>query len=99
MGKIDDMRRLREQQVAAAEQRNAKAAKAPKAATADAAPRAAEPTRAATKTKAKEPAAAPDDTQGTCPSCGKTKPLANGVMASHQKGFGKACPGSRKPPL
>ena len=28
-----------------------------------------------------------------CLDCGKTKPLSNGVMASHQKGFGKGVHG------
>ncbi len=42
-------------------------------------------------------AAAADDT-GTCASCHKSKPLKGGVIATHQKGLGKVCPGSRKPP-
>lgn len=39
------------------------------------------------------------DEVGTCSVCRKPKPLQNGVVASHQKGLGKACAGSRKPPL
>lgn len=72
MGKIDDMRRLREQQFAAAndDKSTAKAAKA----------------------------AVVADDQGKCSACGKMKPLTNGLVANHQKGFGKACPGSRKEP-
>jgi membrane protease subunit (stomatin/prohibitin family) len=75
MGKIDDMRRLREQQFAAAND-DKSAAKTAKAAT----------------------TAAGADDQGKCSSCGKMKPLTNGLVANHQKGFGKACPGSRKEP-
>ncbi len=47
--------------------------------------------------KAAAPAAS-GDTEGRCPTCGKTKPVANGVMANHQQGLGKPCAGSRKPP-
>ena len=67
MGKVEDMRRLREAQAGGA----AGATKAP------------------TST---------DDEVGTCSSCGKPKPLQRGVIANHQKGLGKMCPGSRKPP-
>lgn len=38
------------------------------------------------------------DEQGACSVCGKQRPLQGGMVSSHQKGFGKACPGSRKPP-
>lgn len=38
------------------------------------------------------------DETGTCSGCGKPKPIQRGVIASHQKGLGKMCPGSRKPP-
>lgn len=84
MGKIDDMRRQREQQFAAAGKGQAKATKA-QSVDVDAA-------------VAKAAAAGADADRGKCPDCGKMKPLSNGVMASHQKGFGKACPGSRKTP-
>ncbi len=99
MGKIDDMRRQREQQFAEAEQREAKAAKAKPAAAAPA--RAAEPApeRAASSKKSTSKSGAAMDEQGKCPDCNKMKPLANGVLAQHQKGFGKACPGSKKKPL
>lgn len=118
MGKIDDMRRQREQQFADAEQRQAKAAKArpvavavppprapaPALVTADAEP--AQPTRptrperpADTKKKTSSKSGAVVDEQGKCPGCGKMKPVSNGLLASHQKGFGKACTGSRKKPV
>lgn len=71
MGKIDDMRRLREQQFAAAND---------------------------DKHAAKKATAGAADDQGKCSACGKVKPLTNGLVANHQKGFGKACPGSRKEP-
>jgi hypothetical protein len=116
MGKIDDMRRLREQQFVEAEARVAKAAKAapPKAeapkAEPVAAPKAklvddepAQPTRPTRPTKDKKTisskSGAAIDEQGKCPECGKMKPLSNGVLANHQKGFGKACAGSRKKPV
>ena len=77
MGKIDDMRRQREQQYATAGKADKKASTSSSAA-----------------------AAAPSgDEEGKCPECGKTKPLTNGVLPSHQKGFGKACAGSRKKPV
>ncbi len=118
MGKIDDMRRQREQQFADAEQRQAKAARArpvdvapparsaapvPTAAPGRADPERAQPTRptrpsAAKKTSSKSGGAAVDE-QGKCPDCGKMKPVSNGLLASHQKGFGKACAGSRKKPV
>jgi hypothetical protein len=71
MGKIDDMRRLREQQFAATND---------------------------DKSAAKKASAGVADDQGKCSACGKMKPLTNGLVANHQKGFGKACPGSRKEP-
>lgn len=119
MGKIDDMRRQREQQFAEAEQRQAKAAKvrpppvaapvisepvvaASAAVASDAEP--AQPTRPtrATGEKPKQTSSKSGGgvaDQGKCPDCSKMKPLSNGVMASHQKGFGKACSGSKKKPV
>ncbi|MDB5215269.1 MAG: hypothetical protein JWO86_3196 [Myxococcaceae bacterium] len=82
MGKIEDMRRLREQQFAANDDKRAAVAKTPVTKTA---------TTATTTT-----AAAADE--GKCSVCGKMKPLTNGLVANHQKGFGKACAGSRKEP-
>jgi hypothetical protein len=107
MGKIDDMRRQREQQFADAEQRDAKAAKAPPVRTAavvapDAeVPQPMRPTRptAEKKKMTSSKSGGAVDEQGKCPSCGKMKPLSNGVLANHQKGFGKACTGSRKKPV
>ena len=117
MGKIDDMRRLREQQFADAEQREAKGAKAAKPAPASQAPvvanvapvratSAAEPAQPSRPTrptantkKTSSNSGASVDEQGKCPGCGKMKPLSNGMLANHQKGFGKACSGSRKKPV
>lgn len=120
MGKIDDMRRQREQQFADLEQRQAKAAKArpvdavvaqpppPTPAARVAAPVAAgdaepvqpsRPTRGTDAKKSFSKSGAAVDEQGKCPECGKMKPVSNGLMASHQKGFGKACAGSRKKPV
>jgi hypothetical protein len=39
-----------------------------------------------------------DAVEGRCSSCGKVKALQNGMIANHQKGFGKMCVGSRKEP-
>lgn len=120
MGKIDDMRRLREQQFADAEQREAKGAKAAKPTPAPLAPAApvvanvapvratsaaepaqpSRPTRPTANTKkTSSKSGASVDEQGKCPGCGKMKPLSNGMLANHQKGFGKACSGSRKKPV
>lgn len=46
-------------------------------------------------------AAAPPEaaTSGRCSVCRKTLTLQHdGAIGSHQKGLGKFCPGSRKPP-
>jgi hypothetical protein len=113
MGKIDDMRRQREQQFADAESRQAKAAKARPvdvvpppvraAAPVSADAEIAQPTRPTRPTTDKKKTSSKSggtvDEQGKCPGCGKMKPLSNGVLANHQKGFGKACTGSRKKPL
>ena len=119
MGKIDDMRRQREQQFADLEQRHAKAAKArpvdvvapPSRAPALASPpvplsasdvEPAQPTRPTrgsdVKKKTSSKSGGTVDAQGKCPDCGKMKPVSNGLLASHQKGFGKACAGSRQKP-
>jgi hypothetical protein len=73
MGKIDDMRRLREAQQAGA---------------------GAGPAR---RTNA-EPADPNAELKGKCATCGKLRTLQNGLVSNHQKGLGKACPGSRKAP-
>lgn len=39
------------------------------------------------------------DEVGTCSVCRKPKPVRNGLVSNHMKGLGKACAGSRKPPL
>lgn len=128
MGKIDDMRRLREEEFARLQRGRAKAPPAPVATPRVSAPvpaavvapaaraappgpadegdaeaelaqpsRPTRPTSAKKKTSSKSGGAA--DEQGKCPVCGKMKPLSNGVLAQHQKGFGKACTGSRKKPV
>lgn len=45
------------------------------------------------------PRRAARDATGVCSGCGKPKPVHNDQIASHQKGLGKICPGSRKPPV
>ena len=102
MSKVDDMRRQREERFAESARRAASApkrvavvapvevAKAPAAPLDDDA-EPAQPTRSNASKGAGEE-------EGRCAECGKTKPLQNGVMASHQQGFGKQCAGSRKPP-
>lgn len=124
MGKIDDMRRQREQQFAEGEQRQAKAAKARpvdvvvvvppgrvappvSAGDSDTEPlQPSRPTRPARGADAKPSTSSESrqsraavDAPGKCPDCGKMKPVSNGLLANHQKGFGKACPGSRKKPV
>ncbi len=113
MGKIDDMRRLREQQFADSQQRKTKARPAEAAASlpvsATAAARSSAPAADAELAQPSRPTAAKKATssksggavgeQGKCSVCMKMKPLSNGVLAQHQKGFGKACAGSRHPPV
>lgn len=91
MSKSDEIRRMRERQFAQRE---------------EAAGRAASPTPVATAPAASAPAAsapaaaAPTEAaeQGKCAVCGKVRALSGGLVAVHQKGLGKVCAGSRKPP-
>jgi hypothetical protein len=76
MGKIEDMRRLREAQ------HGGPARESPPRAGAEAAAHG-------------RPIA---EVEGRCSACGKLRPLQNGLVTSHQKGLGKACPGTRKAP-
>jgi hypothetical protein len=132
MGKLDDMRRLREQQFAEGRKRQitppapepvarvAPVPPVPPARTKDEAPAPvpakapapvqarsedgpAQPTRPTRPAKAKTTTSSKSggerDEQGKCPVCGKMKPLGNGVLTNHQKGFGKACAGSRQKPV
>lgn len=39
-----------------------------------------------------------EPTSGVCAECGKVKAVQRGLVVSHQRGLGKFCPGSRKPP-
>jgi hypothetical protein len=109
MGKIEDMRRLREQQFADNDKRaNDDKRAVARTATTNDAPTPAAPTksvtaRSATAKPAPSPAPSPappasDADEGKCSVCGKMKALTNGLVANHQKGFGKACAGSRKAP-
>lgn len=118
MGKIDDMRRQREEQ-AAKQQRehDARLRAAPPAARAERSadepePAKSEITKGKPEKRVAERAAASsepianrnakadkgDKTEGKCSGCGKVRPLVNGMVGNHQKGFGKMCPGSRKEP-
>ncbi len=38
------------------------------------------------------------ENEGRCVACGKVRALRNGKTTAHQKGLGKACPGSGKAP-
>ena len=106
MGKIEDMRRLREQQFAEAEERRCRSSRTRLPSTPAPAPPAVDGEPQVEAVTPRNPvdearnqkAASPLGAEATCPGCGKTKPLQGDVMASHQKGFGKACPGSRKKP-
>jgi len=84
MSKLDQMRRQREEQYARQQQGGAPAPR-PKIAPAT--------TAVIAETKAKG-----DADEGRCAVCGKLRPLSNGLVSNHQKGFGKMCPGSRKEP-
>jgi hypothetical protein len=111
MGKLDDMRRLREAQHAATTeaarpQANGHAATRPSETDALTPPRQtdalAPPRETAAAKLRREPAAerahAAADPEGRCAVCGKVRALQNGLVTNHQKGLGKACPGSRKAP-
>lgn len=101
MGKIDDMRRQREEQFA----RDERAARARASATPGAAPATVEGAVAPIEAEATLRVAPPStkrkpvaDEEGVCSVCGKVRAVQGGMIASHQKGLGKFCPGSRKPP-
>jgi hypothetical protein len=87
MSKLDQMRRLREEQYARQQQRAPSAGGSAKSAPKPV------PVVAAERAKAKG-----DAEQGKCSVCGKLRTLSNGLVSNHQKGLGKMCPGSRKEP-
>ncbi|MBI2389930.1 MAG: hypothetical protein HYV09_10090 [Deltaproteobacteria bacterium] len=90
MSKIDELRRMREAQHRGTDgDRPAKVVPIRP----DVQVRLPEPSR-------EEPSRAepPRDEQGKCSQCRKVKPMHGGLIAQHQKGLGKMCPGSRKPP-
>ena len=106
MGKIDDMRRQREERHAQDERAKARREAAATVKLPSSAPSTsavppivvdAEPTvRVAQPTTTnRRPAAA---AEGVCSVCGKVRSLQHGLISSHQKGLGKFCAGSRKPP-
>jgi hypothetical protein len=95
MGKVEDMRRQREARHAA-DERAATARRGGKASAA--APPAPDVAAVTAEAAPAEDEAAAEATHGACAVCGKTRPLQQGLVGSHQKGLGKFCPGSRKPP-
>jgi hypothetical protein len=102
MGKVDDMRRQREAQHA---QRERDAHRAPTKVADDPAEPPVEEATEAQPAAATRPAMAgraarrgAAEGEGACSACGKLRPLQNGVISAHQKGLGKICAGSRKPP-
>jgi hypothetical protein len=103
MGKIDDMRRLREAQYAERE----RGAKQRATGSVGDAPSAAVPDAEVIEAEAVDAEPAPPRSsgrrgaaadEGTCSACGKVKPVQNGLIAVHQKGLGKVCTGSRRAP-
>jgi len=87
MGKIDEMRRRREAQVAQQE-RGAGASRASAHRTVVDGATATAPSRRVAVEEV-----------GRCAGCGKDRALRGGLIVDHQKGLGKMCPGARKPPL
>jgi hypothetical protein len=110
MGKIDDMRKRREQQFAEKEggaggSLNGAAKRPGEAARDDGGgPDGGGETKSAagprTKMRSgKSPAgSAAADVKGKCSACGKVRAVQNGLIVNHQKGLGKMCAGSRKKP-
>jgi hypothetical protein len=100
MGKIEDMRRLREQQFADNDKRanDDKRAVGKTVTTNDPSPVTSSPAIAPRAAAPKAAIATAAADEGKCSVCGKMKALTNGLVANHQKGFGKACAGSRKEP-
>jgi hypothetical protein len=93
MGKVDDMRRRREAQHRA---RTAGSGPEQTAPTEPGGAAATEPAEVGEPTA--EGGAGVEADSGVCSGCGKVKPVHRGLIASHQKGLGKFCVGSRKPP-
>ena len=91
MGKLDDIRRQREQQFV--EQQSAPPVRAAKKTAV-----VAEVVTTAGRTGAAQSRRAVDEGEAKCAVCGKLRPLSNGLVADHQKGLGKFCAGSRKKP-
>ncbi len=85
MGKIDELRRQREEQHGRREMGGATA------------PVAVVEPEAAVAVSVADTRTADGDT-GKCSECGKVRALMNGLVANHQKGLGKMCAGSRKEP-
>ncbi len=111
MGKLDDMRKMREKQF---EEAQRAAATAPKNGVAKngvahvAKPAAkdfdndipeledlSEPEKKSDEPRATKIA---DGEKARCSGCGKMKAVQNGLIVMHQKGMGKLCVGSRKEP-
>lgn len=92
MGKVDDMRRRREAQ------HQARSASAPRVTPADEGAGPARDDAASGEDEPSPAAAATEADSGVCSGCGKVKPMQRGLIINHQKGLGKYCVGSRKPP-
>jgi hypothetical protein len=109
MGKLDDMRKLREKQFEEAQRAAAAGPKNGVAANGIAHVAKAEiddkeipdfEDRSKPAGKEDEPVAAKiaDGEKARCSGCGKMKAVQNGLIVMHQKGMGKMCAGSRKEP-
>ena len=97
MSKIDEMRRMREAQHAAQDQK-VRAPAGARATTSDAAPVPTASRAPVTKVAARASKSTAGAVEGACAVCGKVRALQNGLVSNHQKGFGKMCPGSRQGP-
>ena len=98
MSKLDQLRRQREEQHARQEAQTGAPKASARAASAPAEETVARKEAPAAPAPSRKPSAAADAVEGKCSVCGKARPLANGLVSNHQKGFGKMCPGSRKEP-
>jgi hypothetical protein len=105
MGKIDDIRKQREQRFSErqrvanplASNGRAKSPGEPVQPEIDG-PDATKGERVPPRKKSSFAPRAVAEVKGKCPVCGKIRAVSNGLIAYHQKGLGKACGGSRQKP-
>jgi hypothetical protein len=101
MGKIDEIRRQREAQIAQRQRQLRAEANGPTKSIVQSSPTpppnaGSDAGRIAPRLPSRRDA---PGGEGKCSGCGKVRAIQSGVIVNHQKGLGKICAGSRKEPL